>query len=116
MICDLKTIGIGYFSRQGAKALRLWGKVKNVGKTFPPLISELCGLSAFAGDIPKFGCGAATLGPSWLDIRSALLAPWTRLETRGRDGGRDLVLQDANAAISLQYRLLKNPLSSNFLQ
>ena len=27
MICDRKTIGIGYFP---AKALRLWGKVKNV--------------------------------------------------------------------------------------
>jgi len=27
--------------------------------------SELCGLGVFAGDIPNFGCGSATLCPSW---------------------------------------------------
>jgi hypothetical protein len=76
MICDRKTIGIGYFSRQGAKALRLWGKVKNVGKTFPPSISELCALRAFAGDIPTLLVAASRSGRfvvrGYLTIDSAI--------------------------------------------
>ena len=29
------------------------------------VIFFLCGLRAFAGDIPNFGCGSAALAPSW---------------------------------------------------
>jgi hypothetical protein len=28
------------------------------------IFSDLCGLGAFAGDIPSFGCGFAALGSS----------------------------------------------------
>jgi hypothetical protein len=34
-------------------------------KTPSPEIYFLCGLCAFAGDSPSFGCGSAALGASW---------------------------------------------------
>ena len=40
-----------------------------LGEFFTVIFFDLCGLCAFAGDIPSFGCGGAALGPSW----SALL-------------------------------------------
>jgi hypothetical protein len=65
MICDRKAIGVGFSSRQGAKALRLWGKDKNFYKRLSPIISDLGALCGFARDIPIFGCGFVALGPSW---------------------------------------------------
>jgi hypothetical protein len=63
MICDLKRTGIGYFPprRKGAKVM---GKSEKRLQIIFTRISELCGLCAFAGDIPRFGCGCVALGPS----------------------------------------------------
>jgi hypothetical protein len=52
----MKHLGIGSFSREGAKA-------PSSEKNF--FSSKPLRLRAFAGDIPKFACGFAALGPSW---------------------------------------------------
>ncbi|MGZ9129779.1 MAG: hypothetical protein ACXW4Z_18550 [Candidatus Binatia bacterium] len=40
-------------------------KAQNTPTVLTILFSDLCALSAFAGDIPSFGCGCAAPGPSW---------------------------------------------------
>jgi hypothetical protein len=54
MIWKLKALGVGYFSRQGAKS-----PSSEIYFLLP------LRLGSFAGDIPKFDCGSAALGPSW---------------------------------------------------
>jgi hypothetical protein len=49
-------LGVGSFSREGAKT-------PSSEKNF--FSSKPLRLRAFAGDIPRFGCGSGALGPSW---------------------------------------------------
>jgi hypothetical protein len=48
-------LGFGYLSRQDAKSAKFG------------IMNFLCGLCAFARDIPTFGCGIAALGLARLD-------------------------------------------------
>ncbi|MGZ8531355.1 MAG: hypothetical protein ACXW6J_12160, partial [Candidatus Binatia bacterium] len=44
-------------------------KIGLLQTVFTILFFDLCELSAFAGDIPSFGCGCAALGSLWLKLR-----------------------------------------------
>jgi hypothetical protein len=50
---------------QRRKVAKFGGEDKIVSNDFIRFFSDLCGLRAFAGDIPSFGYGSAALGPSW---------------------------------------------------
>jgi hypothetical protein len=50
-------------SRQGTK---FGGEGKIFSQMIFTIFSDLCGLGAFARDIPNFGCGPAALGALWL--------------------------------------------------
>jgi hypothetical protein len=62
MIWKPKALGIGNCSRKGAKSPSSEEKIKIRTNDFDQAFSDLCGLRAFAGDTPSFGCGLAALG------------------------------------------------------
>jgi hypothetical protein len=65
MTWNLKPLGFGNFSRQGAKTPSSDEKNNNSFKLFLFLFSDLCDLGVFAGDIPSLGCGFAAPCTLW---------------------------------------------------
>ena len=74
MIQNLRALGIGIAPAK-AQSRQVWReKVKILMKDFHRVLSDFCGLGAFAGDTPRLGCGSAALGTPWLRDKPPVIA------------------------------------------